>query len=1229
MGIKTVLTKVVNKANDAIAKAAALSPGQIQQIQQHREEYLQQLPSMDDEAAEELTRRLLAAESIEIYSEYLEHLQDIYVPIKREAEYDADFNTSYNIRYVKITKWVTDRKENSLEKLINVYEVLSNEDCNIALVFHRTMDGTEVYLAVVNTQNSNDNVNAENYQLRLAEAIRGNFPGSRYSEKPGIGVIPFMRENRPYSVAAASNVPGEKSEKFISQTIEKLFDGIIPDSKTKEYTLILMATPIRDIENRKLHLQELYTGLAPYAAWSTSFTYTESNTAASNATFGVNAGVTAGVQNAANTTTSESRGITDNTGRTTTQSSGSSSSESSGTTDTQTTGSSVTDTTGTSTTNTSGSTTSTGTSNTTSNSTSTTTGTSESSSFSDSENSSVTGGVGFVGQLSTTEGITTSSTTGASSSLSDTVSTGLTTGVSDTVSESASQAVGNTTSQAIGKNVAQAVAKTVSQTVAQNVGKAVSDTLGKAISKTVTTGKGILKGTSLGANFGVNFARSSNVAAIVGKNEGIHQSFTNYTIKHTLEILEEQMKRLEQSTALGMWDFAAYVISEDQNVANNVAHTYLALTQGETSYMSQTAVNLWRGDMGHNSDDAREICAYLRELRHPLFGLNPELVELEPDYNVYPAIVTAATSLSGKELAYSLNFPQKSLSGFPVLECAEFGRNVVKYEQDKTEDFLELGHIFHMNHEETDVVFLGKNSLTSHTFITGSTGSGKSNTVFHLLEEAEEQDISFLVIEPAKGEYKEYFGAKPGVSVYGTNPYTSPMLHLNPFSFPDRIHVFEHLDRLVEIFNVCWPMYAAMPSVLKSAIEKSYADCGWDLMRSVNKYGERIYPVFADVAKNIRSIIDTSEYDTENKGAYKGALLTRLQSLSTGINGTVFTSDEISPEELFDNNAIIDLSRVGSSETKALIMGLLILKQQEYRMATATVMNAGLKHITVLEEAHNILRRTPANQSSDSSNLMGKSVEMLSNAIAEMRTYGEGFVIVDQAPGLLDMAVIRNTNTKIIMRLPDKGDRELVGYAANLNDDQIKELAKLPLGVAAVYQNEWVQPVLCMINRYQGNKKQYVYIPGDDVFSEKNTEILSESILDCIMNKELFRENSREEMDRLKKEIVRSKLGSEVKVDLLEYIYSEEDQALFALRKLVYDFLSAKEAIDAAKQCTEVTTWAKTVVDGLKPSILQFSNRQINLALALIINEQTVRDTTYNDLFCRFTEVYNAEGRVY
>ena len=57
------------------------------------------------------------------------------------------------------------------------------------------------------------------------------------------------------------------------------------------------------------------------------------------------------------------------------------------------------------------------------------------------------------------------------------------------------------------------------------------------------------------------------------------------------------------------------------------------------------------------------------------------------------------------------------------------------------------------------------------------------------------------------------------------------------------------------------------------------------------------------------------------------------------------------------------------------------------------------KHITVLEES-------PQYPQKDfhraiywkGSNVMGKSVEMITNAIAEMRTYGEGFIIVDQSP---------------------------------------------------------------------------------------------------------------------------------------------------------------------------------------------------------------------------------------
>ena len=973
MGITTLIARGAQKGADKIAKLSSLSPGQLESVQKQRDAYLLEKPDPNDSESIKLTERLLASASTEIFNAYLPQISKIYVPIDKNAEYEKGFKTDSNIRYINITKWVVDSEENSLEKLINVYEVLSNEECNIGLIFHRSNLKTEVYLSVSNLKNADNKSDVNSLMTRLISAINGNFPGSEFFVKEETetepcekysyeGTISCLRNIENFSVASITNIPTEKSEKFISQTIEKLLDGIVPsDDGHSDYTIILLATPIPDIEERKLHLAELYSGLVPYAEWQTNFTFTDTSSTSSSATLGINVGASAGVQNGTNQGITQSENTTD----------------------------------------------------------------SESDAKTNSE--AVTKGKGNTGSL-------------------------------------------------IGFSHNSNSSKTTTE--------ALTRTLGKALTKGVSNTVGTAKNISLGANFGVNFARSSTVTATIGKNEGITQSFTNYNIKHALEKLEMQMKRLDTSSALGFWDFGAYVICKDFNITNNVAHSYLALTQGEDSFMSQSAINLWNGDLTEDgnlsseSGAAKTICSYLQELRHPVFALDENVIKEEPTFNVYPPIVTATTGLSGKELAYSLNFPKKSIAGLPVLECAEFGRNISNYKLKKSENAneLNLGKIYHMHHEENQEVKLDSKSLCSHTFITGSTGSGKSNTVYQLLSEIRKKRSTFLVVEPAKGEYKDMFGNDDDVTVYGTNHQISNLLRINPFSFPHRnndpiknIHILEHLDRLVEIFNVCWPMYAAMPAVLKEAVEKSYEDCGWNLTESINEYGEDLYPTFADVTRNIRTIIDSSEYDAENKGAYKGALITRLKSLSNGINGLVFTSDELSNEDLFDKNVIVDLSRVGSAETKSLIMGLLVLKLQEYRMTTGGG-NKDLQHVTVLEEAHNLLKRTSTEQSQDSGNLLGKSVEILTNAIAEMRTYGEGFIIADQAPGLLDMAVIRNTNTKIIMRLPDLGDRELVGKAANLNDNQIEELAKLPDGVAAVYQNDWLQAVLCKVIHYKNGK---------------------------------------------------------------------------------------------------------------------------------------------------------------
>lgn len=1211
------IKRVDDRAGNHVAKLSELSEDQVKNVQFQRKHYLLEEPDPTDGIAIKRTERMMAASSIEIFNAYLPQIRDLYLPVEKDAEYDASFDAAHNIRYINITKWVTDTKENSLEKLVNIYAVLSNEECNIALVFNRTKMDTNVYLAVVNTRNDDNNVNVDNYKHRLIEAIRGNFPGAEWNDE-GMGVIPCLNNDKHYSVATASNIPTEKSEKFISQTIEKLLDGIVPESKKTEYTIVLLATPIKDVEERKLKLGEFYSGLAPYASWQMDYHFMDNQAFGSSATVGVNVGASAGIQNGTNYSTTDSEGTTDSSATTNTDSKsdtmtdGTSSAESNsiahtdGTSETNTTTDGTSRSTGTSATNTSG----------TNNTTTNTEGESSGSNWS--------AGVVFIVNGSGSHNRGKNSSIAEAKSTMQNIAKGVTQNSGWT--KSTAQALGKTATDTL----TQGLTKTISNSVAKTTGTAVANTLGKAVTKTMAATSGIAKSVNFGTNFGSNFARSSTITVMVGKNEGITQTFTNFNIKHALDLLESQMKRLEQSTALGMWDFAAYVLSEDQNIANNVAHSYLALTLGEESYMSKSAINLWRGNVEEEKNGAKVISSYIRELRHPIFGLNPEVIQEDAQFNEYPSIVTATTSLSGKELAYSLNFPQKSISGLPILECAEFGRNVVTYDLAKGDGrTIELGKVFHMNHIEKTVVDLFLESLKSHTFITGSTGSGKSNTVYHVLSKAKRAGVHFLVIEPAKGEYKNVLGKSKDVFVYGTNPAVTPLLRINPFSFPKKVHILEHLDRLVEIFNVCWPMYAAMPAVLKSAVEKSYKDCGWDLMYSTNKYSDDLYPDFADVARNIKIIIDSSEYDQENKGAYKGSLLTRLQSLSTGINGLIFSSDEISNEELFERNVIVDFSRVGSSETKSLIMGMLVLKLQEFRMTGGLPMNAGMRHVTVLEEAHNLLRRTSIEQPTESSNILGKSVEMIANAIAEMRTYGEGFIIADQAPGLMDMSVIRNTNTKIIMRLPDQGDRELVGKSANLNEDQINELAKLPCGVAAVYQNEWVQPVLCKVEKYETESTEYIFNQEDNNALIKKDSEVSDSLLKCIMDKELFQKGDKEDLRELKSMVIRSRLNSLVKVDFLDYIEAEKENGIETLRCLIYDFLKAEEAIQASTQYGDIHDWVEAVVEKLEPSVKNYSKKQIDLTVMLILQEQMTRDISYKTVLNSFLEVYRNGGGVF
>lgn len=698
-----------------------------------------------------------------------------------------------------------------------------------------------------------------------------------------------------------------------------------------------------------------------------------------------------------------------------------------------------------------------------------------------------------------------------------------------------------------------------------------------------------------------NTSRNRSVTDTVSsaKTEGknLQISYENRSVRTLLEKINCQLERLEHCENYGAFDCAAYVIAEDSETALGVAGNYNALMRGRKSSVQASHINVW-----FRPEKTRILAGYLGSLVHPMF-------DGEDSVKVSPASV-----IGGDELAIQIGLPKKSVAGITVVPMAPFGRNLPK---DGTRS-LELGNLYHMGHDEGEngrkqKARIDIESLRMHTFITGSTGAGKSTAIYAMLDKLMEEKIAgrkdkitFLVIEPAKGEYKDRFGSYPDVKVYGTNYKKMPLLRIDPFSFPDDVHVLEHIDRLIEIFNVCWPMYAAMSAVLKDAVERAYIVSGWNLETSECRYrdfgGRVLYPTFQDVLRQITVVMEESAYSADSKGDYKGALCTRIKSLTNGLYRQIFTNDELPPEELFDRNVIVDLSRTGSAETRSLIMGLLVMKLQEYRMANAVGGNAPLKHITVLEEAHHILKRTSTEQVSEGANLQGKSVELLANSIAEMRTYGEGFIIADQAPGLMDQSVIRNTNTKIILRLPDLADRELVGRAASLHTDQIQELSRLKTFVAAVYQNDWLEPVLCNIDRNFKKMPLFKYEPSEPLPGiSGETEKVIEYLLLPIEKRNRLDDQY---VSALIREVFVCRIPAEAKAAFVRYTGAETKDEIQKLRgQILYQFFNAETAFGLAKgREKNIEEWYHCICEILEPDIgklPELARKQIVAAIAM------------------------------
>ncbi|WP_250037098.1 ATP-binding protein [Paractinoplanes maris] len=374
-----------------------------------------------------------------------------------------------------------------------------------------------------------------------------------------------------------------------------------------------------------------------------------------------------------------------------------------------------------------------------------------------------------------------------------------------------------------------------------------------------------------------------------------------------------------------------------------------------------------------------------------------------------------------------------------------------------------VGTVLDRNERPAGSFEVPRSSLNRHTFVCGATGAGKSQTVRNLLENAARQSIPWLVVEPAKAEYRQMadrIGGDRVVVVRPGDPLTPPA-GFNPLRPAEGFPLQTHLDLTRSLFLAAFEAEEPFPQVLSAALTRCYEELGWDLTLSESRTaGHRPrYPTLGDLQRVADSVVEQIGYGREITDNVRGFIRVRLSSLRQGTTGRFFEGGHpLDFAELMRRNVVFEIEDVGDDRDKAFLMGGLLIQLTEHlrvemRRDPGTA-RLGLRHLSVFEEAHRLLRRT------EQAGPAAHAVELFAALLAEIRAYGEGLIIAEQIPCKLVPDVIKNTAVKIMHRLPAADDRDAVGATTNLTDRQSEFLVTLPAGTAAVFADGMDQPVL-------------------------------------------------------------------------------------------------------------------------------------------------------------------------
>ena len=622
------------------------------------------------------------------------------------------------------------------------------------------------------------------------------------------------------------------------------------------------------------------------------------------------------------------------------------------------------------------------------------------------------------------EGENSSKTTGTTDSLNIATNKGDSESTTNGISEGASSGSSNSTSSGTSKSGTEGTSS------------------GRSEAKT--------KGTSISNATGNNIGSSSSEQT--GSSNSSTREFSDKNLLEWLTYIDEVLlKRVQYGKNKGLYLSNIYLFSNTKGAVLKLGNTARALFSGHETNKSPLRFKA--------VSDAQEIQS-IQNFQFPTLKIlkNSHKKQIEATASSEKQLDLLLSKspfdnlfgswLSTNELSVIAGLPQKEVVGLTLKEEVEFGLNLNQKISDENKLFL--GALVKSGLPLTIDVNIDKNDLDKHTFIAGVTGSGKTTTCQRILESAK---MPFLVIEPAKTEYRVLTKKNKDILIFTLGNDTVAPFRLNPFEFFPHENISSRVDMIKASIESAFDMEAAIPQLIEAAIYRSYEAKGWNIATSKNSQfddpfadGVYAFPTLTELIKMSETVVAEQGFDERLKQDYIGSIKARLQGLLIGAKGLMLdTARSIDFKDLAIKNVILELEEIRNPSEKSLIMGFILSNLNEAIRANYEEFRARgdkFKHITLIEEAHRLLSKYEAGDSHNKK----QGVEAFADMLAEVRKYGEALIIVDQIPNKLTPEVLKNTNTKIIHKLFAKDDKEAVGNTMALNDEQKDFLSNLEPG---------------------------------------------------------------------------------------------------------------------------------------------------------------------------------------